>query len=202
MSDDGSTIFSIAPETGDKSTIGSLDDEIHEDQDDLFAGITAQERLDAIGEMIDDEGFSTPEAQTGDEMDVYIQSVSPQSRRFTVSLTKPSLSSKNNDKKQQKLAKKRLSKLSEDDTLRKMEELAGTECNGVVKAVSKSGDWFYVAPEIDEDEHLPQVGVAHPIQESETDFSAIVAGTRVRVRLEGIDEKRGQLSMSLLGMEE
>ena len=34
-----------------------------------------------------------------------------------------------------------------------MEELAGTECNGFVKAVSKTGVWFYVAPEIDEDEY-------------------------------------------------
>ena len=59
-----------------------------------------------------------------------------------------------------------------DDNLRKLEELADTECNGVVKAVSKPGDWFY-APQ-----KLTRMNiVAHPIQESEADLSVIVAGT-------------------------
>ena len=64
-------------------------------------------------EKMDDEDFSAPEMQIGDEKDVYIESVFPQSRRSTVSLIKPSLSTKNYGKKQQKFAKKFLSKLSE-----------------------------------------------------------------------------------------
>ena len=158
MKNTTSTIFSIDPETGDKTAIGSLEDKIDEDQDDddnkdnFFAGMNAQEWLDVTGEIMDDEDFSTTEVQTGDEKDVYIQSVFPQSRRFTVSLTKPSLSTKNYDKKQHKLAK--------NDTLRKMEGLGGTECNRVVKAVSKSRMNI----------------VAHPIQEFEADLSVIVAG--------------------------
>ena len=47
MNNDGSTIISIDHETGDKTTIRSLDDEIDEDKDDddskddLFVGTTA-----------------------------------------------------------------------------------------------------------------------------------------------------------------
>ena len=84
-----------------------------------------------------------------------------------------------------------------DDTLRKMEELAGTECNGVVKVVSKLGDWLYVSPDIDEDEYCGSLNTGILSRSF-----CYRSRHRVRVRLEGVDEKRSQLSMSLLEKEE
>jgi len=85
--------------------------------------------------------------------------------------------------------------------------LVGNVYNGIVKAKSKTGDWYYVQPlcidgEIVEDgQSVIPVGIAtFPAQEvgGEKDHSSYAVGDHVRVRLEGIDERRGQLSLSIL----
>lgn len=216
LDDDGNTLFAVDPESGERTFLGSVDDDMDHDKmeeddndNDFFTGMNAQERLLAIGNMMEDDVKTNVDKimqdgasfvatmKNGDPIDVYISSIFPQSRRFMVSLTKPSQTTKNLDIKHQKVAQKRLSKLTEGDVLRKVEELVGRECNGVVRAVSKTGDWFYVAPEVAKEQNLPQVGVAHRVQDLDMDYSNITAGTIVKVRLEGI--KNGQLSMSLIG---
>lgn len=69
--------------------------------------------------------------------------------------------------------------------------MKGTECDGTVKATSKAGPWLYVQPEL---EGLP-VGVA---TWEGGDLSDISAGEKVRVRIAGIDDSRGQLSMHIV----
>jgi len=183
VGDDGATLFAVDPESGEKEIVGSIDDDNDENEldgeDDLFSNMSAEDRLQAISDMLGEEEASvpfTPTIQVGDEIDIFVSNIFPQSRRFMVSVTKPKMDSKNKEKKGKKVAKKRLSKLAEGDALSRIEELVGTVCDGIVKAVSKTGDWYYVAPDIDEGEDLPQVGVAHPIADFEDDLSQITVG--------------------------
>ena len=69
-------------------------------------------------------------------------------------------------------------------------DLKGKECEGVVKATSKTGDWLYVQPDLD----LP-VGVAQLAEELAE--ATLTQGDTVRVRLDGVDESRGQLTMTV-----
>lgn len=217
LDEDGVTLLSVDSETGEKTMVGSIDEdneeEVEEDdsEDNLFAGMSADDRLMAIGDLLDAEdeetaiSSSTPEVATlttttstlnvGDDVEVYVRTVSPQSRRFMLTTVKPSPSTNYKDIKFKQVADKRLSKLSA--SLSAIEELRGTECFGVVKATSKTGNWCYVQPEV-EASSVPKVGVAHPEVDGDVD-DTIAEGDRVRIRLEGIDESRGQLSMTLLG---
>jgi predicted RNA-binding protein (virulence factor B family) len=89
-------------------------------------------------------------------------------------------------------ASKRLKRLKKSlgGDLRLIHELEGSECHGTVKAASKTGDWVYVEPDTD---GLP-VGVAAMSEE----LSGVNSGDRVRVRIEGVDEERGQLALQVL----
>ena len=73
-------------------------------------------------------------------------------------------------------------------------QLKGKECEGIVKAVSKTGDWAYVQPQL---KNLP-VGVGILSDDGE-DLSGLSAGDNVQVRISGIDEERGQLSLQVIG---
>ena len=102
--------------------------------------------------------------------------------------------------KQEKEADKRIERLSNKFKKGDIEALVGKECNGVVKAKSKTGSWYYVQPQMEGNDGVAlPVGVASFFEEKDDghliDYST---GDIVRVRLEGIDEKRGQLSMTLL----
>lgn len=220
ISEDGTEILSVDSTTGARELIGSIEgDEYEEDDEDdnMFAGMSAEERLMAISELLNEDAepllvpekedkpqVSASEIKVGDDVDVFVLTVSPQSRRFKLSSTRPSASNKYKEVKHKSLVDKRLSKLTaHGSSLASIEELKGTECSGIVKATSKTGNWFYVEPLVNNDQvgsSIPKVGVAHPLDENGLD-GTIVHGTRVRVRLEGIDESRGQLSMTLLGKE-
>jgi hypothetical protein len=102
------------------------------------------------------------------------------------------------DKRKERLLSK---KISQED----VQNLIGNVYDGVVKAKSKTGDWYYVQPCVGEDmsscdESWP-VGVASALSKvgepsgSSENYSV---GDHVRVRLEGIDERRGQLALTLL----
>jgi hypothetical protein len=58
-----------------------------------------------------------------------------------------------------------------------------------VKAKSKTGDWYYVQPEVD--------GFPVGIAKTEADIS-LEPGQRAKVRVDGIDESRGQLALTVL----
>jgi hypothetical protein len=88
--------------------------------------------------------------------------------------------------------------------------LVGNVYDGVVKAKSKTGNWYYVQPTrvdgaVGEGAEggassLP-VGIANfpaQVEGGEIHHASYSAEDRVRVRLEGIDERRGQLALTLL----
>lgn len=137
------------------------------------------------------------EFEAGDEIDVYIKAVSPQSGRFMVTQDSSIKNKKQKDLKMEKEADKRKDRLSSKFSI-DITSAIGNEYDGVVKAQSKSGDWCYVQPIVGEGEgfELP-VGVANILEGQDNDNS-YSSGDSVRVRVEGIDEKRGQLSLTLL----
>lgn len=150
---------------------------------------------------------SATDLQAGDELEVYVKAVFPQSGRFMVT-TDPSVGgTKAKDSKREREAGKRRERLSTKFGEEDLHALIGNEYNGVVKAKSKTGNWYYVQPDGgDEADSLP-VGVAsfdgamaEGVSDDESPSLSYAPGDKVRVRLEGIDEKRGQLSLTLLDL--
>ena len=163
--------------------------------------------------------------KAGENVQVYIKNVSPQSGRFMVTLNADSVKDKKpKDIKLEKQADKRMERLEKQISHEDIEALVGNVYDGVVKAKSKTGNWYYVQPCVNGEEDngvdddgdesciptLP-VGVAtfELSEESDGDDDgkgensneqhvSYTAGDKVRVRLEGIDEKRGQLSLTLM----
>ena len=226
--DEDGTMFAIDEDTGEKEEIGSIVGEVDDSdednhEDDLFAGMSAEERLQAIQSMLEEEekqekvpdddnddddtevAVSVPKGAVplslslGDEIEVYVSNVSTQSGRFMVTLDQNIKGKKAVDMKKEKNANKRLSKLASqfgDEGIDKIISLTGTECDGIVKAKSRTGDWFYVQPD-GEHQDLP-VGVANVDADDLANIATIHPGDRVRIRFEGIDDLRGQLAMSLV----
>ena len=162
-------------------------------------------------EDIDSEATSEDDLdiEAGDDIQIYIKAVSPQSGRFMVTLDPTVKNKKGKDLKLEKQADKRKERLEKQLSHEDIEELVGKEYDGIVKAKSKTGDWYYVQPCIGElgetvemcDVSLP-VGVASLVSSDGDDegshHDSYSAGDHVRVRLEGIDERRGQLALTLL----
>eukprot|EP00536_Pseudo-nitzschia_multiseries_P009464 jgi/Psemu1/200773/e_gw1.264.46.1 len=140
-------------------------------------------------ELVDSERL-----QVGEYIEVYISNVSKQSNKFQVTTNPLVKGQKAKDIKKEAGTKKKLDRLKKSfgGDLNRIYALEGRECEGIVKATSKTGDWVYVQPSI---EDLP-VGVAAL---GSDDISGLSAGDNVRVRLSGIDEERGQLSMDVIG---
>lgn len=146
--------------------------------------------------MVDD----SLDIAAGDVIDVYIKSVFNQSGRFMVT-TDPSVKGKKaKEVKREKEADKRIERLSGKFEAEDIESLVGNEYDGVVKAKSKTGDWYYVQPVKGDDNVSLPVGVAKFSEEEETADVVYSPGDHVRVRLEGIDGKRGQLALTLLNV--
>ncbi len=212
MDEDGN-VSMVDPATGEKKIIGSVDsDDLDNDDDDdddenMFAGMSPEERLRAIGEMLDVEEPKSEQASNkktqianaenqlkqGDKVDVYIRSVFPQSGRFMVTLDSTIKGKKMKDMKREKEANKRLEKLASkmggEEGLENILSSVGLQIEGVVKAKSKTGDWYYVQPEVD---GFP-VGVAQSTIEQ-----TLKPGDKAMVRVDGIDEKRGQLALTIM----
>eukprot|EP00956_Cyclotella_meneghiniana_P004354 scaffold5312_cov71-Cyclotella_meneghiniana.AAC.8 len=148
----------------------------------------------------DDMQMNESEVAAGDTVEVYIKAVFNQSGRFMVSMDPSVKTNKPKDLKQEKEADKRIERLSSKFNKDDIDALVGKECDGVVKAKSQTGDWYYVQPHMDgEDGVCLPVGLAGFVEgESEENRVEYTAGDTVRVRLEGIDDKRGQLSMTLV----
>mmetsp|Transcript_22479 Transcript_22479/g.54376 ORF Transcript_22479/g.54376 Transcript_22479/m.54376 type:complete len:569 (-) Transcript_22479:89-1795(-) len=172
-------------------------------------GMLRFEDIDRDATSVDDLGI-----EAGDSIQVYIKAVSPQSGRFMVTLDPTVKNKKPKDLKQEKQADKRKERLESQIGQEDIATLVGNVYDGIVKAKSKTGDWYYVQPCIGElgesvetcDTSLP-VGVATFLSESNGDSEeedggsnqhSYSEGDHVRVRLEGIDERRGQLALTLL----
>jgi len=155
--------------------------------------------------------------QIGDTIDVYISSVLKQSNTFRVTTNPCIRGQKAKDIKKEEGVNKRLQRLTKKygpAFLDRMYQLEGTECTGIVTAVSNTGAWLYVQPHLhDENEdddsmsnssstrtELP-VGIGELVT-SEADgdlqLTRLSAGDKVRVQLSGIDQERGQISMKVL----
>ena len=165
--------------------------------------MTPEERLSAIGNLLADEEKNTPQKkrdgsnertlEVGDEIEVYIRGVFPQSGRFMV--TTDSNVKKIKGVKQDREAEKRLarleSKLGGEKGVENILNSVGKVMEGEIKAASKTGDWFYVQPT--SDEGLP-VGIGacdSSINEP------LKANDKVQISFEGIDYSRGQLSFKI-----
>jgi hypothetical protein len=209
------------------SEIEDMEDD-DDDEDDLFKNMTPEERLDMISNIMNDreqgedeyvddfveigdddddddeeeegsllsipassDSFHPAFVKIGDKVEVYIKSVYKQSGRYMVTLDTSVQGRKAKDMKKETEAEKKLARLVENmGGLERIMELEGTECEGVVQAISKTGDWCYVKPSI---EDLP-VGIAT----LPSGGSAVSKGAVVRVQVNGIDESRGQLAMTVI----
>lgn len=211
IDEDGNVSF-INPLTQESETIGSIDDDEGEeyeddddDDDDLFAGMSPEERLTAIGDMIADEENQTrvhsrddnnnhkQSLEVGDEVDVYIQAVYPQSGRFMCTLN--CNVKKMKELKQEREAQKRLerlaSKLGGESGLALIQSFVDKEIEGEIKAISKAGAWYYVQPF---ETGLP-VGIGACDLELE---EPLKTGDRVMISIDGIDYRRGQMSLKVM----
>lgn len=205
--DDNGNILSFDPQSGESTIIGTVDsdeepdDDDHDDGDNMFVGMTPQERLTAIGDIFlsqKDEKMNTRkeryELRKGDNVQVFIRSVSVQSGRFTVTIDPNIKSRKLKDIKRESEADKRImrlaSKFGRGNGLKALENVIGTKLEGTIKAKSKAGEWYYIMPA---DDQLP-VGIG-----TSSTGSQFQEGQRVSIEIEGIDESRGQFSFSILG---
>ena len=213
--EDGSMAF-IDPESGETLEVKSGDDE-YEDMMMIKSLIdkyssssssknddhpfTNEDKADTVADTVDTVAKSKPSPmlvskrlRIGDEIEVYVRTVSKQSGQFTVTTNPTVQGLKAKDLKKEGNTSKKLDRLKKGlgGSLQKIFDLKGHECGGVIRATSQTGEWFYVEPDI---EGLP-VGVATLVQGVNAEFSA---GDNVRVKIAGVDEDRGQLAMHLLG---
>mmetsp|Transcript_23902 Transcript_23902/g.27398 ORF Transcript_23902/g.27398 Transcript_23902/m.27398 type:complete len:898 (-) Transcript_23902:166-2859(-) len=131
----------------------------------------------------------------GEYIDVYVSNVMKQGNQFRVTTNPLIRGQRAKDIKKVEGVKRKLDRLKKNlgGSLKRIYNLKGTECKGIVTAASKSGDWVYVKPQLKD---LP-VGVGELGDDSE-ELSCLSAGDEVRVRISGIDKERGQLSMKVI----
>jgi hypothetical protein len=207
QNEDGSLSFSD-PETGETIVIESDDEDFAEmmnvkEQIDIRVPKSEQksksrkEKTPAASKHAElspsQPSFQSKRLRVGDDVKVYIRSVSKQSSQYTVTTNPAVQGRKAKDLKQEDEAQKRLERLEKKmgGSLERIYALEGQECDGTVRATSQTGDWIYVQPNL---EGLP-VGVAVMTDDAEE----LAPGDKVRVKLGGIDEQRGQLLMQVLG---
>jgi hypothetical protein len=139
----------------------------------------------------------------GDQVDVFVKSFSPGDRRLFLTMDPTIKSQPKKQRRQLDNVNKRTERLIQRlGGMKAIRSLRGTECDGVVKATSNMGDRsrLYIQPMNNDDDddktrNLP-VGVATCPDPDLMDL--LQQGDSVRVRLEGLDEQRGQLAMVVL----
>jgi hypothetical protein len=193
------------PVSGEVVDLGDDDDDDDDDDDqllgggeggDIFAGLTPSQRFERLGDIMDDNDGNTSEGTTtleiGDSINVFIQTVSKQSGRFMVTTRSSGPSMK--VLKQATKSNKNLERLLAifDGDIDNILTLVGDEGEGIVKAISKTGDWLYVQPQF---RGLP-VGVAQLA--SGITRELLAEGDSVHIRLDGVDEARGQLALTVM----
>ena len=210
QNEDGSITYND-PDTGETMTVSEGDDEYADMMivkslidDDLSP--KSNERVATRSELepqhendiIQTANVAQPKLRSkrltvGEYIEVYISNVSKQSNQFQVTTNARVKGQKAKDIKKEAGTKKKLDRLRKSfgGNLNRINSLKGTECEGIVKAASKTGDWVYVQPGL---EDLP-VGIGAL---ENRDLGDLSAGDNVRVRISGIDEERGQLSMDVL----
>lgn len=194
---DGSLSFSDAG-TGQTEILEIADDEEEEVLESRKAnGFQKASRpvLAKKGKSDDDSSgkrLVSKRLRVGAYVNVYIRNVSKQSGQFAVTTNPLVQGRKAKDLKKESGTNKKLQRLKKSlgGSLNHIFDLEGEECEGTVKATSKTGDWMYVQPALS---GLP-VGIATLSEE----LGDVVAGDSVRVRIIGVDEERGQLALKVL----
>lgn len=135
--------------------------------------------------------FRTKTLHPGDRVQVFVKSVSKQTGQFSITMDSLTHDPNIKDQKKKSAIEKKLTRLEKQlGGLYHLDQLRGKECDGTIKAASKSGEWFYVQPDID----LP-VGVA---KVADNVLDRFEQGDSVRIQVDGVDENRGQLSLRIL----
>jgi hypothetical protein len=203
MQEDGSLTFQD-PESGETKVISLDHDHDHDDDEEE----EEEEELPVVSKSFSKKLGGRPRrperrldftpspkpqrVHVGDQVTVFVKSVSKQSSQFLLTMDASIQGRKAKDLKKDAALSKKMSRLAKQlGGLSRMKELRGQEYDGVVKATSNTGDWLYVQPAPEE---LP-VGIASVGEESLSDLHQ---GDAVRIRIEGIDEERGQLAMRVL----
>jgi len=165
----------------------------HPDQKSIEEKDRDEDRVVAISNRKDE--LRSKRLKVGEYIDVYVSNVMKQGSQFRVTTNPLIKGQKAKDIKKEEGIKRKLDRLKKNlgGSLKRIYNLEGTECKGIVTAASKSGDWVYVKPELND---LP-VGVGELGDDSE-ELSCLSAGDEVRVRISGIDKERGQLSMKVI----
>lgn len=204
---EGNVFTYTDPDSGEQTVMGSLSDEDEipshhdeEEEEDFFAGLTPVQRFQKLGEIMggDADGDDRQTLQVGQDVEVYIQAVSKQSGRFMLT-TQSSVQSMKDLKKKTKV-NKNLSRLLDSfgGDIKNIVKLRGQEGEGTVRAISQTGDWIYVQPAF---QNLP-VGVAQLLDSERLNFKSFAAGDLVHIRIDGVDEARGQLAMTVISKRE
>jgi hypothetical protein len=220
--DDKGVMYQIS-ETGEKEPIGYVggDDDFEDDSEDTEADDGDHEekvfrswqdewtpprkrkdskRKKSFNKQLESPAPAPGGVQVGDEVQVYIQSVSMQSGRFMVTLDPAVQNMSSKEMKQSKQVSKKMTKLVNlmggEAGFKKLLDMTGTEGEGTIMATSQTGDWFYVQPELFKMQ-LP-VGVGMKELE-EQDLDELKPGDKVQIRLDGVDRSRGQLAVKVLG---
>jgi len=227
LDDDGSLSYHD-PETGETEILSMDDDIDAADEAEEERRRVERKLSDAISRSDVDGDESVdwdekPQQQTrqrrryrshrvrvGERIPVYVKSVSKQSSRLVLTMDALAVQGRTaKELKQEASLSKKLSRLEKQicdqfpagtDLRAAVKQLSGREWDGVVQATSQTGDWLYVQPEGTDEYRLP-VGVASvsPDDANEDGSSgALLKGDKVRIKISGVDENRGQLSMRVL----
>jgi hypothetical protein len=191
---DGSIVYHD-PESGDDTVIPVSDEDVDEEDDDTAFKVnkrSIQRTKRSVQKIwpIASGLRRSVRLYIGDEIDVYVKSISKQSSQLLLTMDSSIQGRNAKDLKDEDKVQKKLTRLAKQlGGLHKIDTLRGQEHSGVVKATSNAGDWLYVQPDV---EGLP-VGVASVSTDHE-----LHEGDKVRIRIEGVDENRGQLAMLIL----
>lgn len=217
--DDGRLAYTD-PETGETSIISDVliqddhddddeNDELDEDDDEMESDVEEpvdndfEDRPILLGRFAtagsESAGaapanlYKTQTLRAGDVVDVFVKSISKQSSQILLTMDSTIKGMKAKDVKKESEVKKKLLRLAKQlGGFRSIKALNGIQCDGVIKATSNTGDWYYVQPEL---ENIP-MGVA-AASDLMKDLE-LTEGDCVRIQFTGIDENRGQLGMQIL----
>lgn len=205
--EDGSITYND-PETGETMTVSEGDEEF-EDMMMMKSIIDDNLNIESDEEIItpppeepkkvpevsnEKQKFKSKRLKVGETIEVYISAVSKQSNTFSVTTNPLVKGRKMKDIKKNNSARDALERLKKrfGGNFDRIHALKGTECQGIVKSPSKVGNWVYVQPEL---EDLPTgIGTF-----GDDELRGLEKGDNVRLRIIGIDEEKGKLSMEVIG---
>jgi hypothetical protein len=219
LRDDG-TLEYTDPETGVTQIISDVtiddrheddDDEINHDSDDSeddgplhLSSIDSGERtFKSPTYLLSSSSFNykTQTLHIGDRIDVYVKLVSKQSSQLLLSMDSSIRGRKAKDLKKESEVSRKLSRLVKQlGGYKQIRILKGVVCQGVIQATSNTGrgEWFYVQPEEMASQAKLPVGIATVLETSIIRGKELNVGDTVQIQINGIDEDRGQLAMTIL----